>query len=69
MCPPNSVGLAGKKEQGLDYLNALLEAIMRAGFPNRIGKLPQCAGAIQKLQVAGAVLPADEPTSEGDEEI
>jgi len=51
-----AAGRAGEEEQGLEYLHTLLEAILKAGFPNRLGTLKQCADAIQKLRDAGAVL-------------
>ena len=64
---PMSAGRAGE-EEGNEYLDAVLKAILRAGFPNRLGKLTQCAGAIQKLRDAGAVLHTDEQAEQADSE-
>ena len=53
----------------MEFLDTLLEAILRSGVPNRLGKLPQCANAIQKLRDAGAELHGNpEDAEEGAEE-
>ena len=64
---------AGDEAEGMEFLDTLLEAILRSGSPNRLGKLPQCAKAIQQLRDAGAELhtspeDAEEEESEVDEE-
>ena len=59
-------GRAGIDEQAAEFLDALLEAIVRIGFPNRLGSLPECADAIQKLRDTGAVLPKDEDDGNDD---
>ena len=50
----------------MEFLDTLLEAILRSGVPNRLGKLPQCAASIQKLRDAGAELHIN-PEDEGDD--
>ena len=51
----------------MEFLDTLLEAILRSCVPNRLGKLPECANAIQRLRDAGAELHINPEDAEGGE--